>query len=291
LVYRLVEKEAIIDVRNRQLEDEDTLTAHGLLRRSLEDGNSGKLFLTHTNQCGVCSDLKSFASFLEFSTFEQDIAACGVNALPEILAANGLPVTANPQTDLVGFQQQLGAGLGQLNTVVRLTGLKPVVPAQAFQQLSFCIGCVSKLEGDCLNLWAWNVVETISKCGTECLRVAGAQFPANNPTSNIETSLCLPVAPGSPYPGCPNYCAPASTSTVGCPVTVNGDQACYEESYEEGNANRLNLCLQCDECHNFATLLKVGGRIRRNSGIVSGIKRPEGLTPTIGVDYGLCVAE
>ena len=266
----------------------------GVLVYSLTDnkklgGGSGKLLLTHTNQCGVCSDLNSLASFLQFPAFEQEIVRCGFRALPSILAANNLSVT-NPEN-----QTELSVQLGKLNGAVRLQQLKPVVPFQTFQQLELCVGCVTKLDGRCLNLWAWNVIEAISKCGLECLR--SIPIPANNPIPDIpnppnstpEALLCLPLPPSVPS-ACPNYCKPASIDNPrGCPVTINnGLQACYPEAFENASQYRLNLCLQCDECYNAPKLVEVGGRLRRNSGIVSGILRPERLIPNITVDYGLC---
>jgi hypothetical protein len=91
----------------------------GVLVYSLTDnkklgGGSGKLLLTHTNQCGVCSDLNSLASFLQFPAFEQEIVRCGFRALPSILAANNLSVT-NPEN-----QTELSVQLGKLNGAVRL---------------------------------------------------------------------------------------------------------------------------------------------------------------------------
>jgi hypothetical protein len=263
---------------------------YSLSEKKKSGGKSGKLHLTHTNQCGVCSDLNSLASFMQFPAFEQEIARCGFSALPSILAANNLPVT-NPQnvTELV-------MQLGKLNGAVRLQQLRPVVPSKAFQELESCVRCVTKLNGRCLNLWSWNVIEAMGKCGLECLRASSPPFPipANNPfpfTPNppnspiSEAQLCLQ----GPSSFCPNYCKPASLDNLqGCPVTINGEQACYSEAYEDENPFRLNLCLQCDECYNGQKLVEVGGRVRRNSGIGSGIKRPSRLIPNITVDYGLC---
>jgi len=142
-------------------------------------GGSGKLLLTHTNQCGVCSDLNSLALFLQFPAFEQEIARCVFRALPSILTANNLTVT-NPQNTT-----ELVVQLGKLNGAVRFKQLKPAVPLEAFQQLEFCVGCVTKLDGRCLNLWTWNVIEAISKCGLECLRALSIPIPVNNPIPDI----------------------------------------------------------------------------------------------------------
>ncbi len=140
IVYSLIENGALHEIsdRDRRTEDGDT-TTHGNLRRFLDGhGNdnkegSGKLFLTHTSQCGVCSDLNSLASYLEFPAFEQDIAGCGALVLPQILNATGL--TVNP----TNFTQ-LAMQLGQLNAAVRFQALKLVVPSAAFKQLAFCVG-------------------------------------------------------------------------------------------------------------------------------------------------------
>jgi hypothetical protein len=108
--------------------------------------------------------------------------------------------------------------------------------------------------------------------------------PANNPDSAPEAFLCLLSPPGTT---CPNYYKP---DAQGCPVTINIEQACYSEAYENNNMLCLNLCLQCDECYNAPKLVQVGGRLRRNSGIKSGILRPGQLVPNITINYGLCVA-
>jgi len=280
--------------------DRNATGKEGVLVYSLTEnkklgGGSGKLLLTHTNQCGVCSDLNSLASFLQFPAFEQEIARCGFRALPSILEADNLKVT-NPQN-----ATELAVQLGKLNGAVRFQQLRPVVPLQAFQQLELCVGCVTKLDGRCLNLWSWNVSEAISKCGLECLRTSSIPIPipANNPVPDIpnppnstpEALLCSPPPPQVPL-ACPNYCKPASfDNPQGCPVTINKElQACYPEAFENASQYRLNLCLQCDECYNAPKLVEVGGRLRRNSGIVSGILRPALLIPSITVDYGLCGA-
>jgi hypothetical protein len=297
LEYKLVEAEpedVLIRNRDRRHHRLTKDRIHGGLRRNNEDnqGNQkghddneeeeGVLFLTHTNQCGVCSDLNSLASFLEFRTFEQDIVQCAETLLPDILEANGLIVDRTNQQDIfIKFMQ--------LNIMVR-AGLKPVIPLQVFRDLRFCINCVTKLVGACLDLWTWNVIETIGKCGAECLAVFQFQIPANNPVPLIENGLCLrlplPDGPLPLYPGCPDYCEPRSQMNPGgCPVTINGEHACYPESYDEF---RLNLCLQCDECYNGPTLRQDGGRIRRNSGIESVIVRPPDQIPAIEFDYGLC---
>ena len=243
--------------------------------------------MTHTSKCGVCSDLISLASYLEFPAFERDIAACGFLVLPQILFVTGFVFNPTSVT-------QLAMQLGQLNAAVRFQALKPVVPKVTFEQLAFCVGCVTKLEGDCLNLWTWNTIETISKCGLECLMTSiPPGIPPNNPNPDSslvpEAFLCL----SGFTPPCPNYCLPASQDNpLGCPVTINRDEpACYPQAYEIGNPFRLNLCLQCDECYNGPKFLEVGGRTRRNSGIVSGIIHHQDLISDVDIDYAPCDAK
>jgi hypothetical protein len=82
--------------------------------------------------------------------------------------------------------------LVRLNGAVHFQQLKLVAPLQAFQELEFCVGCMTKLHGDCLNLWSWNVIEAISKCGLDCLRTSFVLIPANNSNPVPGASLCLP---------------------------------------------------------------------------------------------------
>jgi hypothetical protein len=102
-------------------------------------------------------------------------------ALPSILNANNLPVS-NP----LSMAEIIGQ-LGRSNGAVPFQQLKPVVPLQAFQELEFCLGCVTKLHVhvDCLNLWCLgmslrqsaNVVWTASgHCFSSSLQTIPAQF-------------------------------------------------------------------------------------------------------------------
>ena len=123
-------------------------------------------------------------SFLQFPAFEQEITACGFRALPSILNANNLPVS-NPLSMAEIFGQ-----LVRLNGAVHFQQLKLVVPLQAFQELEFCVGCMTKLHGDCLNLWSWNVIEAISKCGLDCLRTSFVSSSLQTIPTQFQELLC-----------------------------------------------------------------------------------------------------
>ena len=111
------------------------------------------------------------------------------------------------------------------------------MPQHAFHELELCVGCVTKLDGNCLNVWAWNVIEAISKCGPECLGTSFFHIPANSPYPD---SLSLPPPSGIQGPlACPNFCEPAFIDNppyARLRSTINGgEQACYSEAYDNGN--------------------------------------------------------
>lgn len=60
---------------------------------------------------------------------------------------------------------------------------------------------------------------------------------------------------------------------VGCRNSINNKPACDNWQWKDG-PKRLNPCIQCDECKSGPMFQKVSGRQRRNSGISSGIYRP-----------------
>ncbi len=148
-----------------------------------------------------------------------------------------------------------------------------------------------KLDGNCLNVWAWNVIEAISKCGLECLRTSFFHIPTNNPYPVTEASLSLPPPSGiqGPLACFANQLLSTTPNDARLRSTINGgEQACYSEAYDNGNPLRLNLCLQCDECYNAPKLVEVRGWIRHNSGIVCGIDHLRELISDVKVDYGVC---
>lgn len=60
---------------------------------------------------------------------------------------------------------------------------------------------------------------------------------------------------------------------IGCRNSINRQPACQEWQWKN-NPQRLNPCIQCDECKSGPMFQFVSGRQRRNSGVRSGIDRP-----------------
>ncbi len=133
----------------------------------------------------------------------------------------------------------------------------PVKKCAAKFHEKVALECLAKLgfKSPCQDIWLYNSISSRDLCTFTCI------LNLNSP-NNVES-------------GGTNYCEPWSyKNTNGCKNTINGQSACSDFQWEEGQEYRLNSCLQCDECRSGPVFQKVAGRTRRASGIDSAIKRP-----------------
>lgn len=147
------------------------------------------------------------------------------------------------------------SNLQDLATYLETPDLTEPVRACGFD-LSGSLQCIKNIgfSNSCAAIWDYNLLFTRSSCFLICIQ-------------NINTPNNLATGGGD------NFCDPNDANEA-CPNTINGQPACDEFQYEDGDF-RLNPCIQCDECRSGPIFQFVAGRTRRASGIVSNIARPD----------------
>lgn len=147
------------------------------------------------------------------------------------------------------------SSLQDLATYIETPDLAEPVRQCAIDLFSNTFECILDIgfSETCARIWNFNADYTRSVCTIVCLQ----NLLAPNNVANGGTNFC---EPGDEVDQCMN--------------TINGGQACDDFQFEEGQPFRLNECIQCDECRAGPLFQKIAGRTRRNSGVVSGIERP-----------------
>ena len=108
----------------------------------------------------------------------------------------------------------------------------------------------------CSTIWQYNSQNTKEYCMRDCLwNTEMLKLPNNMPTQRSFLDK--------------NHCDPEI-----CTQKINGSNACSDFQWQDGPF-RLNSCIQCDECYSGPVFQKYSGRTRRNTGIVSAIRRPK----------------
>lgn len=134
------------------------------------------------------------------------------------------------------------------------------------------LACLAKLgfSNACQYIWFYNTIASRDLCGAVCL----AEIRTPN---NVQQRRFWQT----------NYCEPhdARHNRGGCLNSINGKNACDAFQWRDGDY-RLNSCLQCDECRSGPVFQRVSGRFRRDSGILSAIRRPPAQVVNISHFYG-----
>uniref|UniRef100_A0A7S2RQZ5 Uncharacterized protein n=1 Tax=Mucochytrium quahogii TaxID=96639 RepID=A0A7S2RQZ5_9STRA len=220
------------------------------------------IYLTHKGACGVCSNLDDLYVYLAKPDLTTPVRRCALRQIGSLVTSCLREVGFSEDCSMIWYWNTYNTGRMTHNG-----GCFGVCFMHIFSPNNQPIGSYNPCKP------RGNAVEMEDRT-PETLNTLNP-----NPTATAG-ELCLPSRAW-----CKGCCIPKSRQDDGlCGNTINGRPACSSDQWQNG-PQRLNPCLQCDECRSGPIFQKVAGRTRRASGIKSAIDRP-GVPRDIFHTYG-----
>lgn len=250
--------------------DEDR-TEYNMIESPEEPPGDFGVFMTHTGPCGVCSDLKDLATYLESPELTSPVTKCAKMLIPSRKKQCLRDIGFSERCMHIWYFNTLYTRNGCFNLCIRYQFKPRNQPEGKYNPCKPIAGVLPAQNDDDPDL---------PREEEEDGAVVNDQ--PNRPTStNAIAALQLENAPRRSIFERISFgidkkifdLLKKRKKTIGCRNSINNQPACHPLQWQN-NPQRLNPCLQCDECKSGPMFQKVSGRQRRNSGIKSGIPRP-----------------